>query len=275
GAPPFLFCPPLPLLLLSTLLAPSLSALRPLLARGAATARASGARALEEVAGEAVVAVEAEEGVGVGVMAEVGASVAAVEVEAAVAVGVEAAEVAAAEVELVEAVLYSRDPSTSSALVRPRRPSSFVKGTQGTRGLGVRVPFPDTTEIPRWGDLLKLGVAIFDLDFDAILDAMYAVSISAEGDCCVGVLPDPGIEAAALGTSESATPGAGESALLGTASAQVLHTFILDSGASHSFFRDCTTLTPLSPPVAVSLADPSGGPVLAHYSTFLPCPAAP
>ncbi|CAI7851607.1 unnamed protein product [Closterium sp. NIES-54] len=32
---------------------------------------------------------------------------------------------------------------------------------------------------------------------------------------------------------------------------------------------------PLSRPVAVSLADPSGGPVLASFSTVLPCPAAP
>ncbi|CAI7889110.1 unnamed protein product [Closterium sp. NIES-53] len=38
---------------------------------------------------------------------------------------------------------------------------------------------------------------------------------------------------------------------------------------------DRTTLTPLSRPVAVSLADPSGGPVLASFSTVLPCPAAP
>ncbi|CAI7814867.1 unnamed protein product [Closterium sp. NIES-54] len=118
---------------------------------------------------------------------------------------------------------------------------------------------------------------------DAILAAMYAVSISAEGDCYVCVPPDPSIEAAALGasesaapsTSESSAPGASASALSGTASAQVLHTFTLDSGASRSFFRDRTTLTPLSRPVAVSLADPSGGPVLAHYSTVLPCPAAP
>ncbi|CAI7807506.1 unnamed protein product, partial [Closterium sp. NIES-53] len=54
-----------------------------------------------------------------------------------------------------------------------------------------------------------------------------------------------------------------------------LHTFTLDSGASRSFFRDRTTFTPLSRPVAVSLADPSGGPVLARYSTVLPCPATP
>ncbi|CAI7903323.1 unnamed protein product, partial [Closterium sp. NIES-53] len=135
--------------------------------------------------------------------------------------------------------------------------------------------FPDATEIPRWHDLLRSGVAIFDLDFDAILAAMYAMSISAEGDCYVCVPPDPGIEAAALGASESTAPGAGESALSGTASAQVFHTFTLDSGASRSFFRDRTTLTPLSRPVAVSLADPSGGPVLASYSIVLPCPAAP
>ncbi|CAI7862503.1 unnamed protein product [Closterium sp. NIES-53] len=35
------------------------------------------------------------------------------------------------------------------------------------------------------------------------------------------------------------------------------------------------TFTLHSRPVAVSLADPSGGPVLARYSTVLPCPAAP
>ncbi|CAI7793658.1 unnamed protein product, partial [Closterium sp. NIES-54] len=146
-----------------------------------------------------------------------------------------------------------------------------------------RAHFPDATEIPRWGDLLRSGVAIFDLDFDAILAAMYAVSISAEGDCYVCVPPDPDIEAAALGARESAAPsacesaalGAGESTLSGTASPQVLHTFTLDSGASRSFFQDRTTLTPLNRPVAVSLADPSGGPVLACYSTVLPCPAAP
>ncbi|CAI7810161.1 unnamed protein product [Closterium sp. NIES-53] len=82
-------------------------------------------------------------------------------------------------------------------------------------------------------------------------------------------------ESAAPGTRESAALGAGESALSGTESAQVFHTFTLDSGASRSFFRDRTTLTPLSRPVAVSLADPSGGPVLARYSTVLPCPADP
>ncbi|CAI7857343.1 unnamed protein product [Closterium sp. NIES-53] len=120
---------------------------------------------------------------------------------------------------------------------------------------------------------------------------MYAVTDSAEGDCYHCVLPDPGIEAAALGasesaapgtsasaapsTSESAAPGAGDSSLSGTAPTEALHTFTLDSGALHSFFRDSTTLTPLSRPVAVSLAYPSRGPLLAHSSTVLSCPAVP
>ncbi|CAI7774474.1 unnamed protein product, partial [Closterium sp. NIES-54] len=89
------------------------------------------------------------------------------------------------------------------------------------------------------------------------------------------VLPDSGIEAAALSASECAAPGADESALSGTAPTEALPTFTLDSGASRSFFHDSTTLTPLSRPIAVSLADPSGGLVLAHSSTVLPCPAAP
>ncbi|CAI5967274.1 unnamed protein product [Closterium sp. NIES-65] len=146
-----------------------------------------------------------------------------------------------------------------------------------------RHQFPDATEIPGWGELSRAGFAIFDLDYDAIHAAMYAASDSVEGDCYLCVPPDSGIEAAALGAGEaaalgasaSAAPGAGESALSGTTSAQALHTFTLDSGASSSFFRDRTTLTPLSRPVAVSLAHPTGGPVLASFSTVLPCAAAP
>ncbi|CAI7797508.1 unnamed protein product [Closterium sp. NIES-54] len=179
-------------------------------------------------------------------------------------------------------------------------PCTYVLRTGGRRGETCGLPhtahrcfsrvtnawrdqFTDAVELPRWGDLLKQNVAIFDLDFDAILAAMYVVTDSAEGDCYLSVSPDPGIEAAALGasgsaapgTGESAAPGAGESSLSGIAPTEALHTFTLDSGASRSFFRDTTTLTPLSRPVAVSLADFSGGPVLAHSSTVLLCPAAP
>ncbi|CAI7732264.1 unnamed protein product [Closterium sp. NIES-54] len=130
-----------------------------------------------------------------------------------------------------------------------------------------RAEFGDEAERPRWTELLRFGVAILDLDHDAILGAMYELSVSAEGDCYLCVPPDPGIEAAALGASESALPG--------TAPAEALQTFTLDSGASRCFFRDSTTLTPLSAPVPVRLADPSGGPVLACSSIVLLCPALP
>ncbi|CAI7841145.1 unnamed protein product [Closterium sp. NIES-54] len=108
-----------------------------------------------------------------------------------------------------------------------------------------RAEFVNDVDLPRSADLLKSRIAIFDLDFDAILSAMYALSISA---------------------SESGT-------LLGTTPPEALHTFTLDSGASRCFFRDSTTLTPLPAPVPVQLADPSRGPVVARFSTVLPCPA--
>ncbi|CAI5482815.1 unnamed protein product [Closterium sp. Yama58-4] len=123
---------------------------------------------------------------------------------------------------------------------------------------------------------------------------MYAMFTSGEGAQYLRVPPDPGIltsEAAALGASEAATAGtrvsatsgdgeavalgASESVSPGTESTEALHTFTLDSGASRCFFRDRTALEPLARPVAVSLADPSGGPVIATSSTVLPCPAVP
>ncbi|CAI5936799.1 unnamed protein product [Closterium sp. NIES-65] len=111
---------------------------------------------------------------------------------------------------------------------------------------------------------MKQNIDIFALEFDAILAAITG-------------------EAAALGARVSATPGAGEAAALGasasappgTESTEALHTFTLDSGASCCFFRDRTALEQLARPVAVSLADPSGGPVLATSSTVLLCPAVP
>ncbi|CAI7863516.1 unnamed protein product [Closterium sp. NIES-53] len=140
--------------------------------------------------------------------------------------------------------------------------------------------------LTRCVDLLKKGIDIYALDFDAILTAMYVMSTSGEGAEYLCVPPDPGIRtsaSAAPGTRVSATPGAGEAAALGacasappgTASTAALHTFTLDSGASRCFFRDRTALEPLARPVAVSLADPSGGPVIATSSTVLPCPAVP
>ncbi|CAI7787554.1 unnamed protein product [Closterium sp. NIES-53] len=75
------------------------------------------------------------------------------------------------------------------------------------------------------------------------------------------------VEAASLGAFDSASTGAEPK--------EALHTFLPESGASRCFFRDCTTVTPLSTPVRVTLADPSGGPVVARSSTVLPCPAVP
>ncbi|CAI7782197.1 unnamed protein product [Closterium sp. NIES-54] len=94
----------------------------------------------------------------------------------------------------------------------------------GRGGAFQRGEFGDEAERPRWLELLRSGVDIFVLDYDAILAAMYALTVSAEGDCYLCVPPDPGIQAAALGASESA--------LSGSAPAEALHTFTLDSGAS-------------------------------------------
>ncbi|CAI7826008.1 unnamed protein product [Closterium sp. NIES-54] len=130
-----------------------------------------------------------------------------------------------------------------------------------------RAEFGDDIERPRWTDLLRLGVAIFDLDYDAIISAMYALSFSAKGDCYRCVPPDPGIAAAALGASASSTPP-------GTAPAEALHTFTLDSSASCYFFRDSTTLTPLPAPVPVRLADLSKSVQRgrSRHCPFLHCP---
>ncbi|CAI7804756.1 unnamed protein product [Closterium sp. NIES-54] len=93
-----------------------------------------------------------------------------------------------------------------------------------------RVEFGDEAERPRCLELLRSGVVIFALDYDAILAAIYALTIRAEGDCYLCVPPNPSIEAAALGASESV--------LLGIAPAEAVHTIMLDSGASRCFFRD-------------------------------------
>ncbi|CAI7810663.1 unnamed protein product [Closterium sp. NIES-53] len=111
-----------------------------------------------------------------------------------------------------------------------------------------RAEFGDEAERPFWLELLRSSVDIFALDYDAILVAMYALSVSAEDNYYLCVPLDPGTE--------------GESALPGTAPAKALHTFTLDSGASRCFFRDSTTLTPLPAPIPVRLADPSGAQIL-------------
>ncbi|CAI7795233.1 unnamed protein product [Closterium sp. NIES-54] len=212
----------------------------------------------------------------VGVVTGVGALVAAVEAAVGVAI-VAMVGVEADGLELGVEALEEARGSSSSFRARPSRPSNFVSGCFSVGRLGRRcfsrltddwsTEFGDEVERPRWADLFRAGVAIFDLDFDVLLASMYALSTSAYGDCYRCVPPDPGIVAAALGPSESVLPG--------TAHAKALHTFTLDSGASRCFICDSTTLTPLSAPVPVRLADPSGSPVVARASTVLPCPVIP
>ncbi|CAI7841301.1 unnamed protein product, partial [Closterium sp. NIES-54] len=222
-------CPLLLLLLRPTSVVLSRSMLRLPLAGAAALAGARGAGALVGVAGAVEVVVEAVEGVGVvvEVVVEVEVSTAAAEAAAAMAAVVvaeaeEVAEAAETVVELVAELHRGVAPvvvsaSSSSAAVRPPPPSSFVS----VRGPALHLTdawrhhFPDATEIPHWGDLSRAGVAIFDLDYDAILAAMYALSTSDEGDCYLCVPLDPGIEAATLGAGETAALGASVSAAPG------------------------------------------------------------
>ncbi|CAI7910025.1 unnamed protein product [Closterium sp. NIES-54] len=255
GAPPPPLPPPTPLLLLQTSLVLRTSGLL-LLVRSAAAARARVAR---------VVAVAA--GVVVGAAVEV----------------VEAVEVVAA-VGLVAGVGGFGGGGGGSGGSGGSGSGGSGGGRSGAQrggsGRGQRQQqqrqskTPSPQQLREWfaqrgasWELLRSGVAFFDLHYDAILAAVYALSISAEGDCYPCVPPDPGIEAASIGASESV--------LHSTTLAEALHTFTLDSGASRCFFRNSTTLTPLSTPVLVKLADPSGGPVLARSSTVLLCPAVP
>ncbi|CAI7806527.1 unnamed protein product, partial [Closterium sp. NIES-53] len=137
----------------------------------------------------------------------------------------------------------------------------------------------DDVKLSRWADIFRSRVSIFDLDFEAIISAMYALFVSAKGDCYRCAPPDPGIDTAALGASESGT-------LPGTAPSEALHTFTLDSGDTRYFFRDSTTLTPLPAPVSVftcprSLRTWSGStpllvsPPVAPDSSLAPPPGSP
>ncbi|CAI7729259.1 unnamed protein product [Closterium sp. NIES-54] len=241
-----------------------------LLARSAAVSRARVSGVVEVAAGVVVGAalevVEAVEVVAaVGLVAGVGDLVAAVEAAVGVA-AVAAGRLVVVGLELSVKVLEMATGSSSCSVgARPNCLSSFMSGCFSVGCLGVliaaRMSFARVTVMrPRWGDLLRSGVSIFDLDFDAIL------SVSAEGDSYQCVPPDPGIAAAALGATESGN-------LPCTAPAEALHTFTLDSGASRCFFCDSTTPTPLTAPAPIRLADPSGGLIVAHSSTVLPCPA--
>ncbi|CAI7855562.1 unnamed protein product [Closterium sp. NIES-54] len=97
--------------------------------------------------------------------------------------------------------------------------------------------------------------------------AMYVVGASGEGEYSLCVPRCGSVEATSVGACETAS--------IGAAPAEALHTFTLDSGASRCFFFDCTTFTPLTAPAPVTVVDPSSRPVVACGSTVLSCPVAP
>ncbi|CAI7731305.1 unnamed protein product [Closterium sp. NIES-53] len=119
--------------------------------------------------------------------------------------------------------------------------------------------FGNATELPRWLELVRQGVDIFTLDYDAILTAMFALSASAEGDYSWCVPPDPGIADAALGASEFGT-------LPGTAPAEALHTF------TTAALQDAmvTTTTPGDQRVSICTCTRTGR----HLATFTPRPGS-
>ncbi|CAI7744263.1 unnamed protein product [Closterium sp. NIES-53] len=155
-----------------------------------------------------------------------------------------------------------------------RQQQCFAQLTNTVRlAYGVDGPAPD------WLPLVqKYGPALWGMSASQLVDlfgtphAMYAVVDSSASDSVDSSVVSLGaslaeVPVASVGTCVDTSPGATpEDASM---------SFNLDSGASHCFFRDRTTLTPLPTPVSVALGDPTLGPVTARYTTTLPCPAVP
>ncbi|CAI7899417.1 unnamed protein product [Closterium sp. NIES-54] len=96
------------------------------------------------------------------------------------------------------------------------------------------------------------------------MDAVYSVTYGSLGLSVPSIGPLP---LASIGTCVVTSPA------VTTAVASL--SFTLDSGASQCFFCNQTTVTPLSAPLPVALADPTSGPAVARSSTTLPCLAVP
>ncbi|CAI7812833.1 unnamed protein product [Closterium sp. NIES-54] len=124
------------------------------------------------------------------------------------------------------------------------RRSRFARGLSG-RAAPVAEPGVLLLEVPV--SLLLLVVPLVDVEVLGGSPGSGAWVTSARGGEAPG-----GVEAASLGAFDSASTG-GEPE-------KALHIFTLDSGDSRCFFRNSTTITSLTVPVPVTLADPSGGP---------------
>ncbi|CAI7931717.1 unnamed protein product [Closterium sp. NIES-54] len=150
-------------------------------------------------------------------------------------------------------------------------------GSAGTGG-APHATAGDSPAAAGGGDAQTYGPALWGMSASHLVDllgtphAMYAVVDSSASDFVYSSVVSLGaslaeVPIASVGTCVDTSPGASpEDASL---------SFTLDSGAWHSFFRDRTTLTPLPTPVSVALADPTSRPVIARYTTTLPCPAVP
>ncbi|CAI7854013.1 unnamed protein product [Closterium sp. NIES-53] len=190
-------------------------------------------------------------------------------------------------------VLRQRQPSVQESLSR----SSFASGLSGGAApvaelavLGLEVLVPAVLVLiggsrsrhSSFARLLSGGAALVTEPIVLLLEVPVSLLLlvvplwavrwgspggGAWGTSAGGGESPGGVEAASLGAFDSASTGAEPE--------EALHTLTLDSGASRCFFRDSTTVTPLTVPVPVTLADPSGGPVVACGATVLPCPAAP
>ncbi|CAI7834280.1 unnamed protein product [Closterium sp. NIES-53] len=143
----------------------------------------------------------------------------------------------------------------------------------------VRLAYSVDGPAPDWLPLFQTyGPTLWGMSASQLVDllgtphAMYAVVDSSASDSVYSSVVSLGaslaeVPVASVGTCVDTSPGAApEDASL---------SFTLDSGASHCFFRDRTTLTSLPMPVSVALADPTSGPITARYTTTLPCPAVP
>ncbi|CAI7857170.1 unnamed protein product [Closterium sp. NIES-54] len=132
---------------------------------------------------------------------------------------------------------------------------------------------------PEWLPLVQTyGLALWGMSASHLLDllgtphAMYVVVDSSASDSVYSSVVSLG---ASVGEVSIASVCTCVDTSLGAAPEDTSLSFALDCGASHCFFRDHTTLTPLPAPVSVALADPTSRPVTARYTTTFPCPADP
>ncbi|CAI7923152.1 unnamed protein product [Closterium sp. NIES-53] len=154
----------------------------------------------------------------------------------------------------------ARVPTPAPATAPPLAAATAAAAAAAGFGAGTYSPSLWGMSASQEVDLLGTPHAMYGVVDSSASDSVYS-SVLNLGASLVEVL------VASVGTCVDTSPGAApEDASL---------SFTLDSGASHCFFRDRTTLTPLPMPVSGALADPNSGPVTTHYTTTLLCPAVP